>query len=192
MFLRAHSSGPRPADPTDAPVTGPDALALFAIVELHSASWAPQKWPPAGVSCPGMLTTQEPAAGRWRLALAAATLAVILLAACAGKLAVLNKPPGMEAPPEHRTHADCRAIKGPRECEQTAGCHYRWVDICVPLWRLKQAEWNPLEPGRLDPYGVQIDLINRRRAELHAVASGRIGCFPKRPTADRQRGKSPR
>ena len=114
--------------------------------------------------------TQESAAGRWRLALAAAALA-LLMTGC--------KEPDPIPP---RTDVDCRAIKNGATCDQTPGCKFRWVDICVPGWRLDQAKWNPLKPGRLDPYGVQIDLIRRDRAELRAWATGRIGCYPKPPS----------
>jgi hypothetical protein len=37
-------------------------------------------------------------------------------------------------------------------------------------------------PAKYDPYGVQIALINRDRAELRAWATGRIGCYPKPPS----------
>src|SRR5215813_13051503 len=107
-----------------------------------------------------------PAAGRWRfLALA------LLMTGC-------KDPPTKTTT---RTGVDCRAIQSHSACDQTPGCEYRWVDVCVPGWGLDQAKWNPLKPGRFDPYGVQIDLINRHRAELHYIASGRIGCFPRRP-----------
>jgi hypothetical protein len=67
---------------------------------------------------------------------------------------------------------DCRAITDRAVCDRTPGCHFRMVYVCVPYWRLKQR--------KRDPYGVMIELINRRRVELHFMASGRIGCFPNR------------
>jgi hypothetical protein len=65
-----------------------------------------------------------------------------------------------------------------------------WADICVPLWRLDQGKWNPLRPAKYDPYGVQIDLINRRRAELHRVAAGIMGCLPEPVPTKRRRASS--
>jgi hypothetical protein len=83
-----------------------------------------------------MLGIPESAAGRWRFALA------LLMTGC------------KEPPTKTAGDVDCRAIKNGAMCDRTPGCKFRWVDICVPGWRLDQAKWNPLKPGRLDPYGV--------------------------------------
>jgi len=102
----------------------------------------------------------------------AATLALadLLVGSCK------DPPPIAEQSP--RTDVDCQVIREPSVCNETPGCKFRMVYICVPLWRLQQAKW--------DPIGVQNDLINRRRAELRAIASGRIGCFPKLPPSKAQ------
>jgi hypothetical protein len=109
-----------------------------------------------------------------------------LLLACTGKLAVMNTPPGMAARSERKTAAECRAVPY-AQCDRTPGSSLYGLIFACPCggWIRESGTHQGL-----DPYGVQIDLINRRRAELHRVAAGIMGCLPEPVPTKRRRASS--